>query len=366
MGPPKINRRLGECSSRYGSHKHLGIYLTSTLDWSLHVQQTLIKAYRKLSVLRSVRLLHRNTLDLLYKLTIRSVIDYGLVVFGSSLKLSDLNRLEQLQYKAGKLVTGALHLTSAEKLNNELGWESIKTRTDFLGMTLFYKINGGLTRPLLKTCMTSQVWKRNSRQFGHYTRYPNYGVKFLNSFFPYFSKKWNQLDRSTVNLDLEDFKQELKVSLEPVKHRHYSYGSRLGNKLLTRLRLGRTFLNSHGYAIGKVKSPECLCHNRNETTKHFMLDCWLYTIERTSLFDQMNELVTGFDRLSQKNKLDILLFGYSDTELLPISAKINLAVQKFIIQTKCFCTRCNLVSHDLSLSFSFSFSFFSFFSLLAS
>ena len=184
--------------------------------------------------------------------------------------------------------------------------------------------------------MTSQVWKRNSRQFGHYTRYPNYGVKFLNSFFPYFSKKWNQLDRSTVNLDLEDFKQELKVSLKPVKHRHYSYGSRLGNKLLTRLRLGRTFLNSHGYAIGKVKSPECLCHNRNETTKHFMLECWLYTVERTSLFDQMNEFVTGFDRLSQKNKLDILLFGYSDPEFLPISAKINFVVQKFIIQTKRF------------------------------
>ena len=67
-----------------------------------------------------------------------------------------------------------------------------------------------------------------------------------------------------------------------------------------------------------------------------MLDCWLYTVERASLFDQMNELVTGFDRLSQKNKLDLLLFGYSDAELLPISAKINLVVQKFIIQTERF------------------------------
>ena len=50
----------------------------------------------------------------------------------------------------------------------------------------------------------------------------------------------------------------------------------------------------------------------------------------------MNELVTGFDRLSQKNKLDILLFGYSDPEFLPINAKINFVVQKFIIQTKRF------------------------------
>ena len=76
---------------RVASHKHLGVYLTSTLDWSLQVHETCMKAYRKLSVLRSVKLLQRNTLDLLYKLTIRSVIDYGLLVYGTSLKMSDLS-----------------------------------------------------------------------------------------------------------------------------------------------------------------------------------------------------------------------------------------------------------------------------------
>ena len=50
--PPVIfNNSIVE---RVSSHKHLGIYLTSTLDWSLHVHETCIKAYRKLSVLRSV------------------------------------------------------------------------------------------------------------------------------------------------------------------------------------------------------------------------------------------------------------------------------------------------------------------------
>merc|ERR1712082_526646 len=145
--PPVIfNNSIVE---RVSSHKHLGIYLTSTLDWSLHVHETCIKAYRKLSVLRSVKLLQRNTLDLLFKLTIRSIIDYGLVVLGTTLKLNDLKRLEQIQYRASKLVTGALHLTSAEKINKELGWESIKTRIDFLGLSLFHKINTDETRPLL-------------------------------------------------------------------------------------------------------------------------------------------------------------------------------------------------------------------------
>ena len=179
------------------------------------MHETCIKAYRKLSVLRSVRLLHRKTLDLLYKLTIRSVIDYGLLVFGTTLKASDLKRLEQIQYKAGKLVSGALHLTSAEKLNQELGWETIRTRVDFLGLSLFQKINLGETRPLLGSCLTGKIMRLSCRQVGNYMQYPNYGVKFLNSYFPYFSKKWNQLKRSTRNLDIGDFKLKLKETLKP-------------------------------------------------------------------------------------------------------------------------------------------------------
>ena len=46
---------------------------------------------------------------MLYKLTIRSVIDYGLVIFGTTLNQADLNRLERVQYRAAKLVSGALH-----------------------------------------------------------------------------------------------------------------------------------------------------------------------------------------------------------------------------------------------------------------
>ena len=86
-----------------------------------------LKANKKLSVLRSVKLLSRQTLDLLYKLTVRSVIDYGLPIYCKSLKQTEISRLENLQYRAAKLVTGAFHFTSKDKLNIELGWESIQS-----------------------------------------------------------------------------------------------------------------------------------------------------------------------------------------------------------------------------------------------
>ena len=88
------------------------------------------------------------------------------------------------------------------------------------------------------------------------------------------------------------------------------YGSRLGNKHWTRMRLGRTYLNSHGFALQKVKSPSCMCHFNNETPTHYLLDCFLYTVERQSMFDQVSQLVTNFGWLSKTKKWIFYFLGF--------------------------------------------------------
>ena len=102
-------------------HRHLGIYLTPTLNWSTHVHHVCLNADRKLAVLRSVKQLNRSILDLPYKLTVRSIIDYAMPVYYGNLKLTERKRLDQILYRAAKLVTGTLHYTSQLKLNIELG-----------------------------------------------------------------------------------------------------------------------------------------------------------------------------------------------------------------------------------------------------
>ena len=162
------------------------MFLTSDLDWSMQVNEVCLKANKKLSVLRGVKLLSRQTLDVLYKLTVRSVVDYGLPVYYNNLKLTELARLENLQYKAGKLVTGAYHYTSKDKLNSELGWESIKERGDMLSLTIFQKIHLHETRPLIRTCMPKLDYDRTctTRSNGGYIPFKFKGNKFNNSFFP--------------------------------------------------------------------------------------------------------------------------------------------------------------------------------------
>ena len=66
---------------------------------------------------------------------------------------TQISRLENIQYRAAKLVTGAFHYSSREKLNNELGWESIEKRSDLLSLNIFHKIHLHETRPLIRNCM---------------------------------------------------------------------------------------------------------------------------------------------------------------------------------------------------------------------
>ena len=92
-----------------------------------------------------------------------------------TLKQSDIARLEKLQYHAAKIVTGALPYSSKEKLNHELGWETLHKRAEFLGLTLFHKIHLQETRPLIRLCMPNiSTGLHELRSNGGYARYSNY------------------------------------------------------------------------------------------------------------------------------------------------------------------------------------------------
>lgn len=117
---------------RVNEHKHLRIYLSSNLSWARQFHETCLKANRKLAVLRTVKYLKRSTLDILFKVCVRSTLEYGLVIYYHSLTLPQAACLSQIQYRAAKLCTGALHFTNQVKLENDLAWESIADRAKFL------------------------------------------------------------------------------------------------------------------------------------------------------------------------------------------------------------------------------------------
>ena len=136
-----------------------------------------------------------------FYLTVRSVIDYALPVCYKCLTQIQVGRLENIQYRAGKIVTGALHFTSKNKLNSELGWKSIMDCGDLLSLNIFHKIHRHETRPLIKSCMPKpDIGKKHTtRSKGGYIPFKYENKNFNTSFFPNTSKIWNNLPKKSTN-----------------------------------------------------------------------------------------------------------------------------------------------------------------------
>ena len=212
-------------------------------------------------------------------------------------------------------------------------------RGNILSLCFFHKIHLGETRPLVKSYMPKvNLTKTNTRAKFGYVAEKYKGANFEKSFFPNTQKLWTNLSKNTQVKNLPDFKLNIKQTLKPPRYKHFSKGSKLGNCLLTRIRVGKSNLNQHQFSIGLSSSPECLCHFYNETPIHYFLACFLYLPERRILFELVEHYVPNFQRLNRKQKFDILLRGISidNPDIISTNIILTKAVQKFIISTKRF------------------------------
>ena len=109
-------------------HKHFGMLLDDKLSYEIHLK----------SVLNKVK---RQSLITIYKSFIRLHLDYGDIVYDRAFNESFHKYLKSIQYNATIAITGAIRGTSSEKLFQELGLESLKSRRWLRKLCLFYKIS---------------------------------------------------------------------------------------------------------------------------------------------------------------------------------------------------------------------------------
>ena len=133
-------------------------------------------------------------------------------------------------------------------------------------------------------------------------------------------------------LPLTDFKIKLKEELKPKRYRHFGKGSKIRNRLLTRIRLERSELNSHKFTIGQSESSECLCHSKYESSQHYLIDCFLFTCERQTLFNKVEHFIPNFKMFGKSLKYKILVIGIDadDPDFNRTNISISIAVQNFI------------------------------------
>ena len=99
-------------------HKHLGLTFSSDLKWNNHVDDINARADKRLCQLEALRFkLNRKTLEILYISYIRPIVEYSDVAF-ANISDGDNTRLERIQKRAGKTVSGAIN---KNEMNRALG-----------------------------------------------------------------------------------------------------------------------------------------------------------------------------------------------------------------------------------------------------
>ena len=76
----------------------------------------------------------------IYKVFLRPLIDYGDIIYDQPQNESFCEKLESVQYKAALAITGAIQGTSRDKIYQELGLESLKSRRWYKRLSCMFKI----------------------------------------------------------------------------------------------------------------------------------------------------------------------------------------------------------------------------------
>ena len=84
--------------------------------------------------------IHFAKLMKVYKVFSRSLIDYGDIIYDQPHNSFFCGKLEPVQYKAALMITGVIQSTSHEKIFQELGLESLKSRRWFKRLCCMFKI----------------------------------------------------------------------------------------------------------------------------------------------------------------------------------------------------------------------------------
>ena len=114
----------GQELERTDHFKYLGIWFDKRLTWAVHIQKMREKCKKVLNVMRCLRGIEwgasRPALKTIYIGLIRSVLDYGCIVYRSAANTA-LKKLDIVQHQALRICSGAMKTTPVAALLVELG-----------------------------------------------------------------------------------------------------------------------------------------------------------------------------------------------------------------------------------------------------
>jgi tRNA A37 N6-isopentenylltransferase MiaA len=151
--------------------------------------------------------LDRFSLEKIYMSFIRPILEYPDVIWDSQ-NQSLINKLENVQLNAAKVVTGGTKLTGLNRLYEETKWEKISDRRQNHKLIVFHKIKNNRTPQYLLDLIPNSVDSRhnhNTRQVNNMLEINTRTNQYADYFLPSTIKFWNNLSltlRKTESLSI--------------------------------------------------------------------------------------------------------------------------------------------------------------------
>ena len=274
------------------SHCHLGLTLSHDLTWNDHIEDMVRRANKRLDIVcRLSYMLDRGTLSQMYSGFVRPLLEYGDILFNNCTEYQ-AQKIEAVQKRAARIITGAIKGTSTNIMYNELGWTSMKHRRDVHSLCLFHKIINGKAPQYLIDELPKKVGIRTDRNLRNRDDYSQLAARtntYSKSFFPSTVKLWNALDSRTRSIhNFTHFKNS--INPKPSINSLFTLGPRYINIIWSRIRMKCSALKGHLYNMHIINSPKCACGYKTEDEFHFFFQCSLYSRQRNVLINSLNQL----------------------------------------------------------------------------
>ena len=196
----------------------------------------------------------------------------------------DNTRLERIQKRAGKTVSGAIKGTAYATILSELGWESLQSRRERRKLILFADIVHGMHLAIYNR-ISVQIRAQNHYQLRNRSDLSQFHTRtetFQKKKFLSTTNNWNSTDEAIKNIDdRNNLKSYLYRSLPNKISYFYMYSRRI-NITLARIKMQCSKLLYHLYQNHVADSPNCPC-GLIETPEHYYFDCPLHHIAREEL-----------------------------------------------------------------------------------
>ena len=222
-------------------------------------------------------------------------------------------KIECVQKRCGRVVSGAIRCTSRDIMYRELGWEPLNHRREKPRIYLLHKIVHGNAPNYLKDILPNTVGNRTSYSLRNTANidtdpFKTRTVTFYKSFFPDTIRLWNMLNptlRSNSNFD--QFKTSYCKN-DPKTTEYYYFGSRKPNIILSRIRMKCSLLRAHLYSHGIINSPNCTCGYQKEDSLHYFFSCPQFVTQRAVLHEKVI--------LHAPFTLSTLLYGVNNSDIV--------------------------------------------------